>query len=90
LSIPGFTGAAGVIACLLVGLILLGHFYAELSTTNAALLVAALVAAGAPLPKSLANHPAWLHTAARALVCFTPLGIALASLIHESSNAYGY
>jgi hypothetical protein len=85
LSIPGFRGAAGVVACLLVGLIILGHFYAELTSTNSALLVAALLAASAPLPKRLAAHPAWLHIAARSLLCLVPLGVALGSLLGETS-----
>jgi hypothetical protein len=85
LFVPGFTGGSGVTACLFIGLILLGHLYAELSPTNTALLIAALVAASAPLPKLLANHPAWLHIAARGLLCLTPLAIALASLLGETS-----
>jgi hypothetical protein len=87
-AIRRLPGAAGIIACLLSGLIILGYFYAELSTTNAALLIAALAAAAAPLPKSLARHSAWLHIAARALLCITLLAMAIVSLFNESSNPY--
>ena len=90
LTIAGFTGAAGITACLLVGLILLGHFYDELSTANAALLIAALIIASAPLPKALTGHPAWLHLAARLLLCLTPVAIALFGLFNETSQGYGY
>jgi hypothetical protein len=78
-------GAAGITACLLIGLLILGHFYAELSATNAALLVAALVAASTPVPKSLAHHPAWLRIGTRTLLCLTPLAVAILSLLRETS-----
>lgn len=73
----GLSGAAGAIAMALGGLILLGYFYAELTATNAALLLAALVASGGGLPTAWPRGQAW-QAVFRAALCVLPLAAALA------------
>jgi hypothetical protein len=80
LPFVGLRGAAGVIALALGSLIILGHFTAGLTITNAALLLVSLVAAGAPTPKAIASQPPWLQLVFRTLVCLTPLAIAIGSV----------
>jgi hypothetical protein len=75
----GLTGAAGIITFSLGSLILLGHFFAELSVANAVLLFAALAAAGTPLPAALCRRPAWQQLAVRTVACLLPLAIAIAA-----------
>jgi hypothetical protein len=77
----GITGAAGIITFTLGSLIILGHFYAELSTTNAALLFLSLTATAAPLPALLRIGPAWQRNAAGVMFCILPLAIAVASVV---------
>jgi len=72
-------GAAAVVTFSLGSLILLGHYYSELSATNVALLVAGLVIAGGPLPRFMLPQPAWFGAAIRAVLCLLPLLIAIAT-----------
>jgi hypothetical protein len=73
----GITGAAGVITFSLGSLILLGHFYAELSAVNAALLCLSLVTTAIPLPAAIRRGSIWRQLAVRSAACLVPLGIAL-------------
>jgi hypothetical protein len=73
----GLSGAAGGLAVALGGLILVAHYYASLPALNAALLTAAVVAAGGRLPVGWPRGrvgPIALRTA----LCLVPLAIALA------------
>jgi hypothetical protein len=76
-TLNGLSGAAGAIAVALGGLILLGYFYAELTATSAALLVATLVAAGGRLPTAWPRSPLG-QAAFRAVLCVVPLVLAIA------------
>lgn len=87
-ALQGFTGAAGVITCLTVGLILLGHFFASLSGINAVLLLLALAVAGAPFPAAFATQPQWSQISIRGLLCLTPLALALASAAASDQHPY--
>ena len=80
--LSGFTGAAGVITFSLGSLILLGYFFGDLRAANAALLVVALAAAGAPLPRVLLAWPPWLQFLLRTAACLTPLTFAIASVLN--------
>ena len=75
------TAASGIITFTLGSLIILGHFYAELSTTNTALLFLSLAATAAPLPALLRSGPAWQQNTARIMICLLPLGIAVVSVV---------
>jgi hypothetical protein len=77
----GAAASAGVISLTLGSLIILGHFYAELSTTNAALLLLSLTATAAPLPALLGNRPVWQRNTARIASCVLPLAIAVAGVV---------
>jgi hypothetical protein len=87
----GLSGAAGAVAMALGGLILLGYFYAELTTGSAILLLAALVAAGGRLPTGWSLGPIG-QTALRAGLCLVPLALALtltwAAMQAEHSGPY--
>jgi hypothetical protein len=72
--------AAGIITLTLGSLIILAHFYAELTTTSAALLLCSLAATGVPLPIVL-RSPAWQRTAARLVLCVLPLAVAVAGVV---------
>jgi hypothetical protein len=74
-------GAPGIITFTLGSLIILGHFYAELSTTNAALLFLSLAATAAPLPPLLRSGPPWQRAMARIAFCVLPLAIAVRSAV---------
>ncbi len=78
-AFPGLTGAAGVITFSLGSLILLGHFFAELSVANAVLLFVSLAAAGTPLPAALLRRPVWQQLAVRIVACLLPLALAIAA-----------
>jgi hypothetical protein len=65
------------------GLLIVAHFYAALTATNAALLAASLVAAGGRLPAMLATGPAWRQAVIRAAFCLTPLAIAGALVLMQ-------
>jgi len=75
------SGAAGVLAFTLGGLIILGKFFASLSLANAVLLFAALLAAGAAMPPTLRHLPSWQQLAIRAVLCLVPLAAAVASVM---------
>lgn len=79
--LSGFPGAAGVVTFSLGSLILLGYFFADLRTANAALLVVALAAAGAPLPPLLLDWRPWQQFLLRAAACLTPLAFAIANVL---------
>ena len=85
LSFAGFRGAAGPITFSLVSLIILGHFFAELSTLNAMLLLAALAVAGGPVPGGLAGQAFWMQSAVRTLLCLVPLAGAVANVAAYTS-----
>lgn len=76
----GVSGAAGVLTFSLGGLIILGYFFAKLSTVNVALLFISLAAAGTAFPGVLANRPTWQRLATRSALCLVPLAIAVASV----------
>jgi hypothetical protein len=76
----GAAATAGVITFTLGSLIILGHFFAELSTTNAALLCLALTATAVPLPAFLRSRPVWQRAAARILLSLFPLAMAVISV----------
>jgi hypothetical protein len=77
----GYTGAAGPITFSLGSLIVLGLFFANLTTLNAMLLLAAMVAAGGPLPGAFVTRPLWFQLAIRALFCSIPLVVAVVSVL---------
>ena len=81
-TLSGFTGAAGVVTFSLGSLILLGYFFGDLRAANAALLVVALAAAGAPLPAVLLAWPSWQQFLLRTAACLTPLAFAIASVVN--------
>ena len=68
---------AGVITFTLGSLIILGHFYAELSTTNAALLLLSLTATAAPLPRCYEAARRGNETRPAIMFCLLPLAIAV-------------
>jgi hypothetical protein len=80
-SSSGAAAAAGIITFTLGTLIILGHFYAELSTTNAALLLLSLIATAAPLPALLRTGPRWQRNTARIIFCLLPLAMAVAGVV---------
>jgi hypothetical protein len=77
----GAAASAGVIALALGSLIILTHFFAELSLLNATLLFAALIATAVPLPVFAQTGAAWRHIATRATLCIVPVGVAVASVV---------
>ena len=87
------SGVAGVITFSLGSLLLLGHFYAELTATNAALLVLSLIAAAGRLPAVVSKAPPWQQAALRATLCLVPLAVAIVSATaavngHGAANPY--
>jgi hypothetical protein len=80
-SSSGAAASAGVIAFTLGSLIILGHFYAELNTTNAALLLLSLTATAVPLPAMLRTGPAWQLNTTRAIFCLLPLTMAVVGVV---------
>ena len=77
----GIESTSGVITLTLGSLILLTHFYAELSTTSAALLLFSLTATAARLPAFLRTGPVWQPNTAGILLCVLPLAIAVVSVV---------
>jgi len=90
-SPDGLGGAAGVVAMSLGGLILLGYFYAELSSADALFLCVALLAAGGWLPMPAAAGSGW-GGAVRAVFCIVPMALAVAgsyaATMTESASPY--
>ena len=80
-SSAGAAATAGILTFTLGSLIILGHFYAELSTTNTAWLLLSLVATAVPLPALLRSGPVWQRNTARILFCVLPLAIAVAGVV---------
>jgi hypothetical protein len=72
----GFRGAAGVITLSLGSLLILAHFYSELSAASAALILIALIAAAGPLPQFT---PPWFSAALRILITLVSLTLAIAA-----------
>jgi hypothetical protein len=77
----GAARTAGVITFTLGSLIILSHFYAELGTTNAVLILLSLTATAVPLPAMLRSGPAWWRNAARIMSCVLPLAIAVGGVV---------
>ena len=85
----GLSGAAGPLAVMLGGLVMLGYFYAGLTATNAALLAFAVAAAAGWLPTARLPGP-WGESVLRAAVCLVPLAVALASALSTAlADTYG-
>jgi hypothetical protein len=80
-SSSGAAATAGVITFTLGSLIILGHFYAELGTVNAVLLLLSLVATAAPLPAVLRGGLPWQRNVARIVGCLLPLAIAVVGVV---------
>jgi hypothetical protein len=74
---PGVAGSAGVLTMSLGGLIVLGHFYAELSVATGALLVISLLGAGGWLPARVTDGPLWRQVLVRGALCLVPLAVAV-------------
>jgi hypothetical protein len=72
----GAAATAGVTTFTLGSLIFLSHFYAYLSTTNAALIFLSLTATAAPLPAFLAASK-WRLVVTRTAACMLPLAVAV-------------
>jgi hypothetical protein len=87
----GLGGAAGVVTMSLGSLILLGYFYAELTSADALLLAVALVAAGGWLPTWGMAGSGW-RVAVRAALCIVPMALAVAGAyagtMAESASPY--
>jgi hypothetical protein len=79
---PGAAASAGVITLVLGSLIILTHFFAELSLVNAVLLLLALVATAIPLPAFMRTAAAWRRGAARAVLCVVPTVVSVFSVVH--------
>jgi hypothetical protein len=84
---PCAAGSAGVVTFSLGSLILLAYFYAELTATNAALLLLATWAAAGPMPPFLQSSRAWQNASLRTLLTLVPLAIALAQTIAANQAA---
>jgi hypothetical protein len=74
----GLSGASGVVSCSLGSLIVLSHFYAELTPTSATLLFVSLLLAAGRLPHFVSTWEAWQQIAARVGLCLVPLVFAVA------------
>lgn len=72
----GFAAAGGVLAVLVGGLVALGYFFAELTGTNAVLLVAGLLLAVVKFPAAIESRPA-LRVAVRLIGCLEPTTVAV-------------
>lgn len=75
----GLSCAAGGVALALGSLLLLGHFYAELPTSTAALLALSLVAAGGHLPVFMNRGPTWQQAVVRTVLCLMLLVLAIST-----------
>ncbi len=84
----GPSHAAGPLAVMLGGLILLGYSYSSLAPTNAALLAISLAAAGW-LPTNWPRHSGW-RAVLRTTLALVPLAIAVASAVATATaDPYG-
>jgi hypothetical protein len=72
----GLAGGGGVLTVLVVGLILLGYFFAELTAINAVLLGLALTAVGWKMPTRLEARPK-TALAVRMVTCLVPAAVAV-------------
>jgi hypothetical protein len=73
----GLASTAGIVTLSLGSLIVLGHFFADLSAPAALLLFISLTAAGTPVLESVLPRPAWQLLAIRSAACLLPLAIAI-------------
>ena len=81
----GVSAAGPVVTTLIGGLILLGFFYAEVTTLNASLLTVALAAAGAV--RGWSPAVGWRAVALRTAICLAPLGLAVSVSAIEFNRA---
>jgi hypothetical protein len=75
----GPSGASGVLTCSLGSLIVLAHFYAQLTPTNATMLLISLVFAGGRLPHVVSTWQPWQQLAVRGGLWLVPLIFAVVS-----------
>jgi hypothetical protein len=73
----GIDAAGPLVATLGGAMLLLGYFFAEVTTANALLLLAALAATGLPLPT--ATSQGWSGLATRGVLCLALTGVAAGS-----------
>jgi hypothetical protein len=73
----GIDAAGPLVATLGGAMLLLGYFFAEVTTANALLLLAALAATGLPLPTATSQK--WSGLAMRAVLCLALTGVAVGS-----------
>ena len=71
----------------------MSYFYAELTPTNAVLLLISILIAGGPMPPFLVSRPAWLKITLRTLLALLPQALALAQALaatqaQSPSNPY--
>lgn len=78
---PHVAASAGVVTVSLGSLTLLSSFYAELTPTNAALLITAILVAAGPIPAVMSPRPERLKAALRVALTLLPLSIALLQTI---------
>jgi hypothetical protein len=71
------SAAAAVITFSLGSLILLAHYFAELSNMNATLLLLALAATSVPLQRLLSATAVWQRLLLRTVLCITPLCVVV-------------
>jgi hypothetical protein len=83
----GLSGASGVLTCSLGSLIVLSHFYAQLTPTNAAMLLLSLLFAAGRLPHVVSSWRPWQQLAVRAGLCLVPLVFAVASSALAAQSA---
>lgn len=71
--ITGLAGAAAPITFTLGSYLILGRFFADLSTPSVTLLALSLVVAGGPMPAQVATRPLWQQIGIRVSACLLPL-----------------
>jgi hypothetical protein len=77
MRLDGVDAAGPLVATLGGAMLLLGYFFAEVTTANALLLLAALAATALPLPTATAQS--WSGLAARGVICLALTGVAAGS-----------
>jgi hypothetical protein len=82
----GLSGASGVLTVSLCSLVMLSHFYAQLTPINASLLLASLVFGGGRLPDVVSTWQPWQQVAVRTGLCLAPLALAMARSFVESQT----